>query len=44
LLPVRLVSFANGRLSLEDPETGWSVELYGFGSDNEAAFQRLLDN
>ncbi len=44
LLPVRLVSYANGRLTLEDPETGWSVELYGFGSDNEAAFQRLLDN
>lgn len=44
MLPVRLVSYANGRLVLEDPETDWSVELYGFGSDNEAAFQRLLDN
>jgi putative photosynthetic complex assembly protein len=44
LLPVRLVSYANGRLTLEDPETGWSVELYGFGSDNEAAWARLLPN
>ncbi len=44
LLPVRLVSYANGRLTLEDPQTGWSVELYGFGSDNKASFERLLDN
>lgn len=41
-LPVRLIRFANGRLSLIDPETGWNVELYAFGADNKAAFERLL--
>lgn len=43
LLPVRIVDYANGRLAVEDPETGWSVELHAFGSDNKAAFERLLD-
>lgn len=42
LLPVRLVRYANGRLTIEDDETGWSAELYAFGSDNKAAFERLL--
>jgi len=42
LLPLRLVSYANGRLTVEDPETGWSVETQGFGSYNEAAFRQLL--
>lgn len=41
-LPVRLVRHADGRLSLIDPETDWNVELYAFGSDNKAAFERLL--
>ena len=41
--PVRIVEYANGRLVAEDPETGWSVELYAFGGDNKAAFERLLD-
>ncbi|PTE12976.1 photosynthetic complex assembly protein PuhC [Pseudogemmobacter blasticus] len=41
--PVRIVEYANGRLAAEDPETGWSVELYAFGADNKAAFQKLLD-
>lgn len=41
-LPVRLVRYDNGRLSLLDPETGWNVELYAFGADNKAAFERLL--
>jgi putative photosynthetic complex assembly protein len=40
--PVRLVSYANGRLTVIDPETGWSVELGNFGDDNRAAFERLL--
>ena len=43
LLPVRIVEYANGRLVAEDPETGWSIELYAFGQDNKAAFERLLD-
>ena len=43
LNPVRIVEYTNGRLAVEDPDTGWSVELYAFGSDNKAAFERLLD-
>jgi hypothetical protein len=30
-------------LAVEDPDTGWSVELYAFGGENKAAFERLLD-
>lgn len=41
--PVRIVEYANGRLVAEDPETGWSAELYAFGGDNKAAFEQLLD-
>lgn len=40
--PVSLQRYENGRLTLFDPETGWSVELGVFGSDNKAAFERLL--
>ncbi len=42
LLPVRLVQYENGRLTIEDDHTGWSAELYAFGADNKAAFERLL--
>jgi putative photosynthetic complex assembly protein len=42
--PVRLVSYANGRLALEDPGTGWSVELGAFGDRNKAAWAALLAN
>ena len=42
-LPIRLVEYANGRLSAQDPLTGWSVELGSFGADNRAAFERLMD-
>lgn len=42
-LPVRLVEYANHRLVLEDPATGESYELYAFGSNNKAAFERLFD-
>lgn len=40
--PVNIVRYDNGRLVAEDPATGWSAELYAFGSDNRAAFERLL--
>ena len=40
--PVTLARHENGRLTLTDPATGWSVELTAFGSDNEAAFAALL--
>ena len=41
--PLNIVRYANGRLVAEDPTTGWSAELYAFGGDNKAAFERLLD-
>lgn len=41
--PIRLVRFADGRLSLRDPETGWRAELIGFGDTNRDAFAALLD-
>lgn len=40
--PINIVRYDNGRLVAEDPATGWSAELYAFGSDNRAAFERLL--
>lgn len=40
--PVRLIAYANGRLTILDPETGWTAELGAFGSDNKAAFERLM--
>jgi putative photosynthetic complex assembly protein len=40
--PVTLARHENGRLTLTDPATKWSVELTAFGSDNEAAFAALL--
>ena len=43
-LPVRLVRWQDGRLSLLDPATGWRAELVGFGPDNQKAFARLLDS
>ncbi len=42
MLPVRIVEYANGRLTALDDYTGWSAELGAFGSDNRAAFERLM--
>ena len=42
MLPVRIVKYANGRLSAVDNYSGWSAELGAFGSDNRAAFERLM--
>lgn len=44
LEPLRIVEYTSGRLAAEDPKTGWSVELYAFGGENKAAFERLLDH
>ncbi len=41
-LPLRIVQFENGRLAAIDPLTDFRVELTVFGSDNQAAFERLL--
>jgi putative photosynthetic complex assembly protein len=38
-----LTRWADGRLSLEDPETGRRIELDAFGPTNVAAFARLLN-
>jgi len=42
LLPLRIVEYENGRLTAHDDFTGWSAELGAFGSDNRAAFERLM--
>ena len=42
LLPVRIVKFANGRLTVVDDYSGWTAELGAFGNDNRAAFERLM--
>ena len=42
LKPLRIVEYANGRLTAVDDYTGWSAELGAFGSDNRAAFERLM--
>ena len=41
-LPVRIVKYDNGRLAVVDDASGWSAELGAFGSDNRAAFERLM--
>lgn len=40
--PIRIVRYDNGRLVAEDPASGFTAELYAFGDDNKAAFERLL--
>ena len=42
MLPLRIVKYGNGRLTVLDDYTGWSAELGAFGSDNRAAFERLM--
>lgn len=42
MLPLRIVEYGNGRLTVLDDYTGWSAELGAFGSDNRAAFERLM--
>ena len=40
----RLTHWADGRLSIADPTTGESFDLEAFGSTNELAFAKLLDD
>jgi putative photosynthetic complex assembly protein len=40
--PFRLVRWADGRFSIEDPATGRHVDLGAFGSMNTTAFARLM--
>lgn len=41
--PFLLTRWSNGALSLSDPETGASAELYGFGADHVRAFSVMLE-
>lgn len=41
--PVTILKRQNGTYAIEDPLTGWSVELIGYGADNVAAFAGLLN-
>ncbi len=41
--PVTLKHYANGRLQITDPSTGWKAELTMFGSDNTDRWMALLD-
>ena len=40
--PFRLTEWADGRLTLEDPTTGRTVEMEAFGITNEQVFTNLL--
>lgn len=40
--PVTVMRYDTGRISIQDPSTGWSADLMGFGADNAKAFARLL--
>jgi len=40
--PVTIDWHDTGRVSITDPETGWSADLMGFGADNARAVARLL--
>jgi putative photosynthetic complex assembly protein len=41
--PVLLQLREGNRLSINDPATGWTAELMGFGATNTRTFARLLD-
>jgi putative photosynthetic complex assembly protein len=41
--PFVLTRWENGALSLSDPQTGVSAELYGFGADHVRAFAMMLE-
>lgn len=43
-LPIRLVLFENGQLSLRDDYTAWRAELIGFGATNAATFAAMLED
>lgn len=40
--PFRLTRWANGALSLVDPQTGKDAELHGFGPDHSRTFANML--
>lgn len=44
MMPLRIVEYANGRMTAHDDYTGWSAELGAFGSENKVAFERLMSH
>jgi putative photosynthetic complex assembly protein len=40
--PIALIRWANGALSLRDPETGKVAEIHGFGPDHSRSFAEML--
>lgn len=40
--PVTLIWQDTGRISIQDPSTGWGADLMGFGKTNATAFAKLL--
>jgi putative photosynthetic complex assembly protein len=40
--PFRVSQWADGRLALEDPATGRTIDLDAFGAPNEAVFAQML--
>jgi putative photosynthetic complex assembly protein len=42
--PFVLVRWGNGALSLRDPETGGTAEIYGFGPDHVRVFADMLES
>ena len=41
--PVTITQYENGRVSLEDPASGWQVELSSFGPGNVGTFLKMLN-
>lgn len=41
--PVTITQYVNGRVSLEDPASGWQVELSSFGPGNVGTFLKMLN-
>lgn len=41
--PIELIQWVDGRVSLEDPETGESIVLNAFGPDNLRPFAQLFE-
>ncbi len=40
--PVIITRYPSGRMTLNDPATGWEMHLSSFGQGNKAHFERLL--
>lgn len=43
MAPIRVARHENGRVSVNDDATGWTITLIGYGADNVEAFASLLE-